>query len=69
MKMIYNEKTSVGKAEIMVRFPNEPYAIPVVTFKIEDFKTTSTFSEEVFGWWGSVHVAISRETYDRLKQS
>ena len=66
--MTYNEKTSVEKAETMVRFPNESYAIPVTTFKIEDFETTSIFRDEVFGWWGSIHVAIPRETYDRLKQ-
>jgi len=53
----------------MVRFPNEPYAVPVTTFKIGDFEATSIFRDEVFGWWGSIHVAIPRETYDRLKQS
>jgi len=67
--MIYNEKMLAGKTEIMVRFPNEPYAVPVTTFKIGDFEVTSIFRDEVFGWWGSIHVAIPRETYDRLKQS
>ena len=67
--MTYSEKMLAERAETMVRFPNESYAVPVTTFKIGDFEVTNTFSEEVFGWWRSMHVAISRETYDRLKQS
>ena len=57
---------SVESNKVLVRFPNESYAIPVVTFKIEEFKSTNIFKDEVFGWWGKVHVAISRETYDKL---
>lgn len=52
--------------KVMVRFPNESYAIPVITFKIEEFTMTSKFDEEVFGWWGDTHVAIPRKTYDDL---
>tara|TARA_Y100000356_G_C11051116_1_gene178811 strand:+ start:179 stop:358 length:180 start_codon:yes stop_codon:yes gene_type:complete len=51
-----------------VRFPNESYYDDVFNFKWEDFRVNKIFSEEVFGWWGDIYVAIPRFEYDLMKK-
>ena len=65
--MTYNEKTSVEKAEMLVRFPNESYPVEVPGFRLEDFNVTIIMQDEVFGKWKGIYIAITRVVFERIK--
>jgi len=51
---------------VHVRFPNESFAETIDTFELKDFKLERKFSDEVFGYWNAMYVAINREDYENL---
>tara|TARA_R100000734_G_C3208636_1_gene24653 strand:+ start:36 stop:221 length:186 start_codon:yes stop_codon:yes gene_type:complete len=51
---------------VHVRFPNESFADPIDTFELKDFKLERKFSDEVFGYWKAMYVAVNRKDYERL---
>ena len=49
---------------VKVRFANESSAVEAGEFNFDDFKFSSIFDTEVFGWWKETFVSISRKDWD-----
>ena len=65
--MTFSEKELAVMDKMLVRFPNESYAVEAPHFKWRDFQVTSVHKDEVFGHWRGGLVAIPREAFERLK--
>jgi hypothetical protein len=55
------------KHPIRVRFPNESYETTVQMSK-EDFEPKTEFTDEIFGWFGDIYVAVNKKDWYSMNE-
>jgi len=47
-----------------VRWANQDYYHEVKNFEWEDFEAEAFFKDEIFGWWGTLYIAVKTKDYN-----
>ena len=52
-----------------VRWANMEFYDDVPNFKWDDFKAEAFFDEEIFGWYGTLYIAVKTIDYNKRDES
>jgi hypothetical protein len=48
------------RKKVNVRFPNESF-FEEIEINMSEFKPTTEFDDEVFGWYGDIYISIKKD--------